>query len=111
MSKEIEDQAATFSTFPETEPLFEVTPPWARILLALFGALVAFGMAVLIFGRVEVHGRGRGILQPRAGVRVLQAQTAGIIQEVHVRNGEAVAQGASLLSLDVLPLHSSLLET
>lgn len=96
---------------PEPEVLFEVSPPWAWILLTLFSALMAMGVGVLFFGRVEVHGRGRSILQPRAGVRVLQAQAAGILHEVHVRNGDLVVIGTPLLTLEALPLQSNLLET
>ena len=87
-----------------------VAPPWTWTLLCL--TLLGLGSALLAacLGRVEVTGRGRGILQPRGGIRLLVAQVAGTIEAVAVQSGQRVAKDLPLLRIDAPLVQAQVLE-
>ena len=74
--------------------------------------LTALGCALLaaLFGRVEVNGRGRGILRPVGGVRMLVSQVQGTVAEVEVYSGQRVKAGRPLLRIDAPTVQAQLLE-
>ncbi len=86
-----------------------VSPPWswALLLIVMLFVLTALGFAVV--GRVEVNGRGRGMLRP-GSVRNLVAQTGGTVVEVVVQSGEAVRAGGRMMRIDSASMQSQMLE-
>ena len=94
----------------EGRGLVRVSPPWTWMLLCL--VLTALGCALLaaLFGRVEVNGRGRGILRPVGGVRMLVSQVQGTVAEVEVYSGQRVKAGRPLLRIDAPTVQAQLLE-
>ncbi|MCE1242906.1 MAG: HlyD family type I secretion periplasmic adaptor subunit [Oryzomicrobium sp.] len=62
----------------------------------LFGILVLWAM----FGRLDIIASAEGRLVPQTYVKIVQPADAGIVQEILVREGEAVQAGQVLLRLD-----------
>ena len=94
----------------EGQGIINVSPPWTWTLLCI--VLTALGSALLaaLFGRVEVNGRGRGILRPLGGVQMLISQVNGTIHTVEVHSGQRVRQGSPLLRIDAPVMQAQLLE-
>jgi multidrug resistance efflux pump len=76
-----------------------VSPPWTWTLLLVLLAALGSALAGACWGRVEVTGRGRGILRPPCGVRTLLAQVGGTVAAVAAHSGQAVQRGQPLLQI------------
>ena len=94
----------------EGRGLVKVSPPWTWALLWVL--LVALGSALTasFLGHVEVNGRGRGIVRPATGVRMLVSQSGGVIGRIEVRSGQVVKAGTILLHIEAPNIQSQLLE-
>jgi multidrug resistance efflux pump len=90
--------------------LVRVSPPWTWALLVVL--LCGLGAAVLgsILGRTEVNGRGRGILRPGSGVRMVIARIDGTVSQIAVRSGQQVQSGDLLMRIEAPLIQSQLLE-
>ena len=94
----------------EGRGLVKVSPPWTWTLLWIF--LVALGAALLgsFLGHVEVNGRGRGIVRPVTGVRMLVSQSAGVVGPIEVRSSQTVKAGTALLRIEAPNIQGQVLE-
>jgi membrane fusion protein len=94
----------------EGRGLVRVSPPWTwALLLALLSGLGAALLAAVL-GRVEVTGRGRGILRPRSGIRLILAKVEGTVGQLQVRSGQEVKAGDLLVCIEAPPVQAQLLE-
>jgi len=94
----------------EGRGLVRVSPPWTwALLLALLSAL-GTALAASLVGKVEVNGRGRGILRPRTGIRVVQAKVDGTVGRIEARSGQQVRAGDVLARIEAPPVQAQLLE-
>jgi membrane fusion protein len=96
--------------FEEGRGLVRVSPPWTWALLWIVVSGLCAAIATSFVGKVEVTGRGRGILRPATGVRVLTSQLGGTVVRVEARSGERVKAGASLLRIESPTVQAQLLE-
>jgi len=94
----------------EGRGLVRVSPPWTWALLAVLLSGLGTALAAAILGRVEVNGRGRGILRPVAGVRMVIARLDGTVGQLDVRSGQAVEAGTVLVRIEAPPVQAQLLE-
>ena len=94
----------------EGRGLIRVSPPWTWALLLPLLAALGTALALSILGRVEVNGRARGILRPRAGVRLLTSQVDGTLGRIEVRSSQQVAAGTVLARIEAPPIRAQLLE-
>jgi membrane fusion protein len=94
----------------EGRGLVKVSPPWTWGLLGI--VLMALGAALTasFVGHVEVTGRGRGIVRPATGVRLLVCQSGGVVGRLETHSGQAVKAGAILLRIEAPNIQSQLLE-
>lgn len=94
----------------EGRGLVKVSPPWTWALLWVI--LTALGAALLgsFWGQVEVNGRGRGIVRPATGVRMLVSQSGGVVGRIEVRSSQTVKAGTVLLHIEAPNIQSQLLE-
>ena len=97
-------------SFEEGRGLVRVSPPWTWALLWLVVSALGAAVATSFVGKVEVTGRGRGILRPTTGVRVLTSQLAGTVVRVDARSGERVKSGIRLLKIESPSIQAQLLE-
>ncbi|BDG05195.1 HlyD family secretion protein [Anaeromyxobacter oryzae] len=95
--------------YEEGRGLVRVSPPWTWALLWVVVAALVAALAASFVGEVEVTGRGRGILRPAAGVRVLTSQLGGTVVRVEARSGERVKPGAALLRIESPSVQAELL--
>ena len=75
------------------------TPPSARLYTLILLAVVAAGIALLVFGGYATSARVRGIVAYDAGIARVYPASAAEIREIHVRNGQQVPAGAQLVTL------------
>jgi multidrug resistance efflux pump len=94
----------------EGRGLVRVSPPWTWALLWIVVFGVGSALAASFVGEVEVTGRGRGILQPAAGVRALTSQMTGTVARVDAHSGDRVKSGATLLRIESPTVQAQLLE-
>jgi multidrug resistance efflux pump len=69
------------------------------------------GLSVIasIAGHVEVNGRGRGIVRPTTGIRLLVSQTGGVAGRIEAQSGREVKMGMVLVSVNTPSVQSELL--
>jgi multidrug resistance efflux pump len=96
--------------YEEGRGLVRVSPPWTWALLWVVVTALALALAASFVGEVDVTGRGRGILRPAAGVRVLTSQLGGTVTRVEVRPGQRVKPGTAILRIESPAVQAQLLE-
>jgi multidrug resistance efflux pump len=94
----------------EGKGILQVSPLWTRVVTVTLGCLIMAAIVFAIFGKVEVTERGRGILKPLGGVRLLNAPGPGVVGAVLARTGDHVRAGDAILRLDSPQLQGALLE-
>lgn len=94
----------------EGKDVLKVSPPWTWLLLWIFGSLVTTALLLSIFGRMEINERGRGILRPASGVRMLNAQSGGVVAEILAPSGTTVQAGQPILRIDSAQIQGAALE-
>jgi multidrug resistance efflux pump len=94
----------------EGKDVLQISPPWTWVFFWILGALIVAALVLSIVGKVEVNDRGKGILRPTGGVRLMLAQNSGVIAELKARNGDFVDRGAPILRLESPQVQASLLE-
>jgi membrane fusion protein len=95
--------------YEEGRGLVRVSPPWTWALLWVVVSALVAAIAASFVGEVEVTGRGRGILRPAAGVRVLTTQLGGTVVRVDARSGDRVKAGAALVRVESPSVQAELL--
>lgn len=90
--------------------VLQVSPPWTWLLLGGFGAMVVVAMLLSVLGRVEVNDRGRGILRPVEGVRLIMAPTGGIVAERRFNPGDFVPKDSAIIRLNSPQVQANFLE-
>ncbi len=81
------------------------SPPGRWVWITLAATLAACVMLLLAFGGYTARARSSGHLVPMAGISVVLAPGPGIVENVHVKDGDSVA--ADQLLLDLNQDHSS----
>lgn len=77
------------------------TAPWrASLLLAAIIALLVSAGLWAAWTEIDDVTRADGRIVPSGDVQVIQASEQGVVQAIHVREGEVVAAGALLMELD-----------
>lgn len=94
----------------EGRGLVKVSPPWTWALLWVLLAALGAALVASFLGHVEVNGRGRGIVRPATGVRMLVSQSGGVVGPIEVRSGQTVKAGTVLLHIEAPNIQSQLLE-
>lgn len=101
--------ANTLDATPEVSDVLAELPWWvSRGLLYLIVGFLFVGFLWAYFSVIDVVIEARGKLIPEGDVRPVQAATAGVVQFVRVREGDAVTRGQTLLQLDTTELRSRL---
>lgn len=90
--------------------IMEQTPLRARMLLYTIAAVMLLLVLWAFFARVDEVVRGDGRVIPSKQVQVIQSLDGGIVSEILVSEGEAVAVGAPLIRIDETRAVSSLRE-
>ncbi len=86
-------------------------PVRASLLLLLILAFLAIAGVWAARTELDVVTRGDGRVVPSGDVQIVQASEAGVLAALHVREGDLVAAGDPLLTLDDTQIESQLGET
>ncbi len=74
--------------------------PYSRVILWAIMALLVLAIAWACWGNIDITASAQGKLVPGAQVKVIQPLNAGVVQHIHVRDGQKVQAGDVLLTLD-----------
>lgn len=94
----------------EGRTIARISPPWTWVILLTILAAIGASLLASIIGQVEVNGRGRGILHPEAGIRMLICQVEGTVGHVEVHSGQKVVEGSALVRIDAPAVQARLHE-
>ncbi len=103
-SKKIEragDDKQFYAFLPAAIEIERTPPPvYSRLILWGILSLVVLSLAWAWFGRVDIVAVAPGKIIPLGQVKIIQPAERGVINHIHVREGQAVKAGDVLLSLD-----------
>lgn len=94
------------SPAPESEPVFDQpvilrqSPAWSQAIIWAIVGVTSFGIIWACLAKVEQAIPAQGKLEPQGAVKEVQAPVGGVIEEIHVEEGEQVEQGELLISFD-----------
>src|SRR5690554_4578295 len=74
--------------------------PIGRQVLWVLVTLVAFVLAWSFLGRLDIVAVAEGRIIPESYLKILQPAEAGIVRELHVREGDRVHSGQVLMQMD-----------
>lgn len=74
--------------------------PYSRIILWAIMLLLVVAIAWACWGQIDITASAQGKLVPGSQVKVIQPLNAGVVTAIHVREGQKVAAGDVLLTLD-----------
>lgn len=74
--------------------------PTARVTAWILMIGLVITVLWTVFGRVDVVASAPGSLIPTGNVKLVQSPGAGVVRQLHVRNGDFVRQGQALIDLD-----------
>ena len=80
-------------------PGFRFVRTFLLVILVLVGCLLALAGVLSWYFSMDMTVESKGIIEPRHRHRV-KAEIAGIIQQIHVRQGQQVEKGQPLVTLD-----------
>ena len=80
-------------------PGFRFVRSFLLVILGLVGCLLALAGVLSWYFSMDMTVEGTGVVEPRHRHRV-KAEIAGIIQQMHVRQGQLVEKGQPLVTLD-----------
>ncbi len=80
----------------------EQSPPslYGRLIMLLICGLVVVGIAWSYFGRIDIVAVAPGKIIPTGKAKIIQPYERSVIKTIHVREGQQVAVGEVLVSLD-----------
>ena len=85
----------------QTKELIDTVPRvWTRGLLYFLATFAIIALPWAMFSKVDETGTARGRLEPSGQTFMLDAPVAGTVATIHVKEGEVVKAGQSLVELD-----------
>ncbi len=93
------------TTFPE--PMKISSPTLHATIFVTIGVFITVLVMSFVF-KVEVVARGEGRIVPISRVQVVQPEFAGKITAIHVRNGDLVEAGQTLIEIDATEAQADL---
>jgi len=82
------------------EILEKPASPIGRTMILLIIAFFTIALLWSVFGRVDVVATAQGKIIPHGNIKVIQPAELGIVQAIHVENGQRVKAGDQLIDLD-----------
>jgi membrane fusion protein len=84
-----------------TGTVVAATPPGSRLYTWLLIAGVAILILILTFGGYATRVQVRGLVAQAGGIARIYAPAPGAVRQVHVTDGQTVAQGAPLVTVSL----------
>jgi hemolysin D len=86
---------------PAALEIVETPPsPLGRTIAFTLMALFCISLAWACFGRVDIVASAKGKIIPSGRTKVIQPFETGVVRAIHVRDGQMVKAGESLIELD-----------
>jgi len=82
--------------------------PVGRAILWIVFAIIFFGIAWLIFAKVDVVVSARGKVIPTGEIKILQPIETGVISKILIKEGDYVKKGQTLMQIDPSVTETSL---
>lgn len=94
-------EADTFDFTPSMVQLQEKPPaPLGRTVVHMVALLFCCVLVWTIFGRLDIVAVAEGKLVPKTYLKIVQPSEQGIVKEILVKEGQAVAKGQLLMRMD-----------
>jgi len=84
----------------EQQVVLRQSPIWSRAILWSIMGVATFSVGWASIAKMEQVVLAQGLLKPEGAVKELQVPLNGVVQEVHVKDGEKVTKGQLLVTLD-----------
>ena len=81
---------------------------WSSWIIWTLVGVAGFGIIWACFARIDETVAAVGKLEPKGTTKDIKAPLGGVIEQIHVRDGEAVRSGQILLSMDTTAAASKL---
>lgn len=91
---------------PRSQPEFDQpvilrqSSVWSQAIVWAIAGVTSFSLLWACFAEVEQAVPAQGKLEPQGAVKAIQAPVGGVIQTIHVEDGQQVEQGDLLISFD-----------
>ena len=90
-----------FEFMPATLEVLDRPPaPFSRAMLLFIVVFAAFLIGWSWYAKMDIVVSGMGVVIPKGKVKVVQPLEPGIVSTIHVRDGQRVATGDPLISMD-----------
>lgn len=90
-----------FEFMPATLEVLDRPPaPFSRAMLLFIVVFAAFLIGWSWYAKMDIVVNGMGVVIPKGKVKVVQSLEPGIVSAIHVRDGQRVATGDLLISMD-----------
>jgi HlyD family secretion protein len=76
------------------------SPFWSRAIIWGIAGVTVFALGWAWFAKIDEAVPAQGKLEPQGAVKEVQAPVSGVVEEVHVEDGETVEQGELLMTFD-----------
>ena len=76
------------------------TPLWTQAIVWVISGVTVFGVLWACLAKVEQAVQAQGKLEPQEAVKEIQAPMGGVVEEVHIDEGESIEAGEALISFD-----------
>lgn len=80
--------------------LLQQSPKWSRSITWGIVSITAFTVIWALVFQIDESIRVQGKLEPKAAVTDVQASVSGVVQKIHVKEGEPVKEGQILITLE-----------
>lgn len=80
--------------------------PVSRAIGGTISAVFVIGLVWASIGRIDIVSVAQGKIIPSGYSKVIQPLESGVIQAIHIRNGQAVKKGQVLIELDPTVTHA-----
>lgn len=74
--------------------------PLGRTTFWIIISLIIFTALWLFFGKVDIVVSARGKVIPDGEIKIIQPLETGVVKEIHVKEGDFVKQGQTLIEID-----------
>lgn len=98
-SPELRPHEAAF--LPAHLELMETPPhPMPRWTMRALALLIVFAMTIAVAGKLDIVVTASGEVIPNGNIKLIQPAVTGVVRTIEVRDGQHVALGQSLITLD-----------
>lgn len=99
---------ASYQDSFEQSIVLRQSPIWSRTIMITLMLVACFGVSWAYYAKIEQVVPATGQLKPEGTVKDVQAPISGVVESVHVKDGQEVKKGDLLLTFESIATRSEL---